>query len=116
MRARSGFVSNSSSCSFIITNTSSDQKTLVDFVKENEHLIAAYLRRYNWHDEDDPPITLENMIKSAEQIGTTFPPGIGKKCVFGDEDGTMVGQVYDYMLRDGGMSKSFTWDFHKMLR
>ena len=39
MKTRIGYISNSSSTSFIIRNISNKHKTLVDFVKENPELI-----------------------------------------------------------------------------
>ena len=39
MKIRKGFVSNSSSTAFMITNLTNKEKTLVDFVEENPQLI-----------------------------------------------------------------------------
>lgn len=40
----------------------------------------------------------------------------GRNCViFGDEDGTLLGEVYDYALREGGISARFSWGFTKSL-
>jgi hypothetical protein len=30
---------------------------------------------------------------------------------FGDEQGTLLGEIYDYILREGGESKRFKWRF-----
>ena len=32
--------------------------------------------------------------------------------IFGDEDGTVIGRIFDYILRDGGESKNFKWSFY----
>jgi len=45
-----------------------------------------------------------------------FKPGHQTYAVFGDEDGTLIGGVFDYILRDGGSSKSFTWEFYEWRR
>jgi hypothetical protein len=112
MKFKSDFVTNSSSTAFIITNTSNVKKTLVDFVKENEYLLDEFKEMYF----TNPNMTQENMIESAKANNETFKPGESKKCVFGDEQGTLIGEIYDYMLRDGGKSKSFRWQFDEYYR
>ena len=110
MKQRLGFVSNSSSTSFLITNISSEEKTLRDFVLENVYLVEQFNREYS-ADE-----SLDDVIKNAEQSNKVFPPGKEVSISFGDEDGTAIGRVFDYILRDGGTSKSFTWEFEEYLR
>lgn len=109
MKIRMGFVSNSSSTAFCITNISNVRKTLVDFVKENSHIITDYLRKY----ESNTTVTRtqENLIDSAKARDMSWKARETKVCSFGDEQGDLVGQVFDYMLRDGGLSKSFEWRF-----
>lgn len=115
MKIRKGFVTNSSSTSFIIENTSGRKKTLVDFVKENPQLIDEFKSEYEWYAKDER-FTQENLIKSAEEENIIFSPHETKECVFGDEQGTLIGHVFDYILRDGGSSKSFMWRFHEYYR
>lgn len=114
MKARRGFVSNSSSSSFIITNTSRTKKTLLDFVVENPEIVEDFGEEYGY--QNDGEHTQENMISDAENDNIDFAPGESKVCVFGDEDGTVMGRVYDYMLRYGGTSNNFKWKFHEHLR
>jgi hypothetical protein len=111
MKVRQGFVSNSSSCSFIITNRSKVRKTLVNFVKENKDIVTKFNKEYSWHN-----YTHKQMLACAEKRDMVWEPGESKECIFGDEDGDVLGGVYDYMLREGGESKSFHWCFLKMLR
>jgi len=115
MKVRNGFVSNSSSSSFIITNTTNEHKTIKDFVLENTHLFYDFCDRYD--EKEDEYFSLGKMIDDAEfNYDIKFEPKESKSCVFGDEDGTTLGRVFDYILRDGGKSKSFEWRFDQFYR
>jgi len=115
MKIRNGFVSNSSSTAFIITNYSKEKKTLVDFVTENPQLIEQFKKEYGSY-KDDPLFSQGNLMVSAEENNMEFSPGKPEYCVFGDEQDTLIGQVFDYILRDGGTSESFSWRFCESLR
>ena len=115
MKTRNGFVSNSSSTSFTITNTSDDDKTIVDFIKENLHLVDDFNEQYDWYS-----YTHEDAIESAEKYYCTdeysFSGKEKKNIAFGDEEGTVLGRIFDYILREGGTSESFTWEFDQYYR
>ena len=98
---------------------SDTKKTLLDFVKETSELVPEFVREY------DRSFTEYNqlaMIDNAKQRMkehkklNTWGPNETKTIAFGDEDGDILGQVYDYMLRAGGKSKSFKWTFHEYHR
>ena len=109
MKIRNGFVSNSSSSSFIITNLTNKEKSIVDFVKETPRLIERFKEEYGY--EDNSNFTQENLVSSAMENNIIFKPEESKEVIFGDEQGTLIGQVYDYILRDGVDSESFRVGF-----
>jgi hypothetical protein len=115
MHFKIDFVTNSSSTAFMITNRSATPKDLVDFAKENIHLFYEFLEQYDWN-KNDPLYTEENFIASAALNNIQWKPNETLECVFGDEQGTMVGAVYDYILREGGKSENFYWRFHEYHR
>jgi len=133
---RSGFVSNSSSTSFIIENKTKERLHLCEFVKENSRLIKKYEEEYSpivgkefrksHKDEKINLKALEDVIslmcqeakELEESRGMYWSPkktkalAPGENSVqFGDEQGTLLGEIYDYILRDGGESKRFKWRF-----
>jgi hypothetical protein len=105
---RDGFISNSSSTSFIITNKSNRHRTLVEFVIENPQLIEKWNDKYGWGANVYSQLQL---LISAHENDIIFEPHESHTCTFGDEDGTVIGRVFDYILRDGGSSENFDWDF-----
>ena len=103
MKIRKGFVSNSSSTAFIITNLTDEEKTLIDFVTETPWLIKDYMKKYSVEENDGYSQGL--LTVSAEENNIIFKPHEERLCHFGDEDGTLIGRVYDYILRGEDVSE-----------
>jgi len=131
MKFRTGFISNSSSTTFIITNKTDKELTIVDFCEENPQLVDQWNEEYGknaYPGETPGVITLTQLVESAKEelildqkrrdnrSNLVFKPKRQNYCNFGDEDGTIIGYVFDYILRDGGESKSFTWEFYEYNR
>ena len=134
MKIRIDFVTNRSSTAFIIVNKTKKTKTLVDFVNENPQLIDQYRSQYG-HVLDGDCICQCGLVASANSrvlaaknltkkdkdeyselhSGGLLKPG-DNYVRFGDEQGDLIGRVFDYILRDGGKSKSFSWRFKEWLR
>jgi len=103
MKTRSSFVSNSSSCSFCITNLTNKTLTVRDFILENPQLIEDFNKYYGYE------YTLEEVLEDSECNEELDP---GDNCViYGDEYGGPVNSIFDYILRDGGRSERFIWSF-----
>ena len=68
MKIRFGFVSNSSSTAFIIWNKTNENRTLVDFVKENPQLLSNFLENYDWKKEQKEIYNLERMVRDAIEL------------------------------------------------
>jgi hypothetical protein len=111
MKTRNGFVSNSSSTSFVITNLTDKRKTLVEFVIENPQLLREYEDMYGPTEHCQA-----ELLFSAKENDVVFEPRSSEICAFGDEDGTLIGRIFDYILRDGGKSESFKWEYYQSLR
>lgn len=116
MKTRNGFVSNSSSSSFAVVNLSGKPKTIVDFVEENWLLVEKFNRQYDKEESPEAVLVSAKRLLEKDPFIYTINPGEQRTWIFGDEDGTPIGRVYDYALRSGGRSTSFAWEQNGSLR
>lgn len=103
MKLRKGFVSNSSTSSFVIKNTSNEMLTLKDFINEVSFI-------YINHDEN-----MEEVFKSIKEDDYIFDPGEEINVWrFGDHASKGRDPLWSVYLEDLNnclivKSKSFSW-------
>lgn len=105
MKVRNGFVSNSSSSSYVINNKTDKSLPLVELIRENGYL-SQYCDQYapqgvKW--------TLETLIDSAKKSGTVLKPGSNYISFSDDDEHNAMEMIGDYGMRDGGESERFSW-------
>ena len=110
MKICKGFVSNSSSSIFIITNKSDKDLSLVQFVLENPQFIEKYNKTYDYKNSQF------DLLYSAMKNDIIFPANSIGDQEFADDDNTLVGRVLCYMLEYGEESENFKWEFKEILR
>jgi len=65
VKRRSGFVSNSSSTSFVIYNKTNERLGLEEFVKENPQVVEQYQKEYEIYDEYKVEHLINIMVNEA---------------------------------------------------
>lgn len=104
MKIRLGFVSNSSSCSFLITNNSKTEKSLLNFVQENvKNVVNA------WNKHNSKIYTEADVLLSID-CDVILPVGEGIVVEFDDTGREPYAVVFRRELSGQGKSKSFSWD------
>ncbi len=107
MKQRQGFVSNSSSSSFILTNLLEGNKVLLDFVRDNPELLEGYAKDC-FNDYTQRDIELD-----AAKYVTIFPPGEEVRCYFSNEVDSKAEEMLRHMLEIGGNKEinGWRWEF-----
>ena len=146
MKVRKGFITNSSSSIFIIKNRTEKELTICEFVEDNLDLLDDFLKEYGSYKDDNKKFNYDRMredaknrlekardlIEECKKEGRSldeldeiekeyvnnaiFPAGEKVEVEYGDDDGDVLGAIFDYMLRDSGASKSFEWYFKEFNR
>ena len=121
MKFRGGFISNSSSCNFIVSNKTNQDLDYSELVRDLRDIIDQYNRDYGL--SPYTPFTEEqhkNFIESAKSEKYTFKANSSIKVGFGDNHGefseTVISSAVDYMLRDDFESDRFSIKFVEMDR
>jgi hypothetical protein len=117
MRTRLSFVSNSSSCSFIITNKSDHTLTLEDFCKDTvDSVLEDYNKNYlTSHTREEVLVSVREYIDKVQR-GEGFP-GTSKNMVLAAGEGGYYifsnygdgGTLFEHMYE-----RSYNWDVTKL--
>jgi hypothetical protein len=105
MKIRNGFVSNSSSSSFTITNKTGKDKTVGDLLREN---IWSY-REWDYKDGENE----EEVLVAADQLGI-IPANEKAEFSFTNEGGSLAEAFLRHYLEwgDAKESDSFKWSLN----
>ncbi|MHA1769396.1 MAG: hypothetical protein ACTSV3_06040 [Candidatus Thorarchaeota archaeon] len=101
MKIRLDFVTNSSEVAYIIRNRTDTTKTLLDFIKELDHLIDKYNER------NDYPVSREDVYEDAE--GRLWSVGPNEEAfLMLSWESDLLGIILAETLGSGS-SESFSW-------
>lgn len=102
---------NNISSSFMIYNKSNEEKTLTDFVIENDNIRLRYNKLYNTN------YSINELIESAKLNNTVFPPHVKIYYIFDHNTKHIVEKVYMYGLKDSvSINNNWFWSFENHLR
>lgn len=100
MRVKIEFVTNSSSTCYLVQNISkTDNLTARAFIDSIWPHIQDEMKyhEYNYTKEE----ILKSLIEEDKSFRDPIPPGGQEYMIWGDEQDTIVGRVFDYVLREG---------------
>ena len=109
MKVRNSFVSNSSSSSFLLTNSSNEEKRFVDFISENLELVEKEheldFSEFDYLDLDE---LKQKVLDNANAIDFIIQPKGSIEFVLADDDGAL-GKIFEPLLSFKGeiYSESF---------
>jgi hypothetical protein len=104
MKLRNGFVSNSSSSCFLVSNLWNDTQTLAAFIRENTQLVD----QYNMEHKGTRHYTHKEVVECAEAEHLDFGPAEDKVVAFGEQYNAL-GDVCRWMT--DGRSPNWKWQF-----
>lgn len=107
MKIRLGFVTNSSSSSFVIRNKSNKSKTMVDFIKEIYDDLSNEFTDPEDYDESEGKITLERAIEIVKEENIVIGPGKMFPMETNSESEGIRRLLYSL---GSGSSKNFEWE------
>lgn len=112
MKIRNGFVSNSSSSSFVFINKTSEEKTWYDFIKENEEKFKEAIDVVCENYEVENCSSKENIFKNAIEFSKKMKIGLypGDNYIEIGEDCKTLDWILDCLCTKGD-SENFGWRF-----